>query len=156
MFSFDIKLILNQNLKVMKEHILFTVAALLISAAVTAQNTQQNQTQARQQQEQQAQTQAQSGTMTQTRARINEGTRTQEQYKNQGQMTRAQKQARNEERKALKKQQKEMKKKQNEAEMNQERYMDQDRTATKNKGVNKAAPQKNTVKAAKGPRGGKK
>ncbi|HBE42046.1 MAG TPA: hypothetical protein DDW27_12730 [Bacteroidales bacterium] len=70
-------------------------------------------------------------------------------------MTKTQKQARNEERKALKKQQKEMKKQ--EAALNREKYREQEKTTTHNKGARTATPQRTAAKMAKsaGP-GGKK
>lgn len=104
--------------------------------------------------------------MTQTREKKGSPTRTQTGrqeamqagYMNNGQMTKAQKQARNEERKTLKKQQKELKKQQKmQAKMEGEQYMEQEKTATQNKGARTSAPQRTATKMAKsvGP-GGKK
>lgn len=152
----------------MKRKMFFAAIALLISAGITAQEATQTQTRdqaqtgTQTQTRAQTQTQNQAGTMTQTQA----GTMTQEQaqYKNQGQETKAQKQARNEARKAEKKAQKEakMQNKTNEGQgtMTREKAMEQEKTgtATQNKGAARpAGPAKTATKVSKGPgSGGKK
>ena len=146
----------------MKRRMFFAAIALLISAGITAQEATPAQTRDRAQTgtqtQAQTQTQTQAGTMTQTQA----GAMTQEQtqYKNQGQETKAQKQARNEARKAQKKAQKEakMQNKTNEGQgtMTRERAMDQEKagTATRNKGAARPAGPAKTgtgTPASKGP-----
>jgi hypothetical protein len=71
-------------------------------------------------------------------------------YKNNGQMTKAQKHARNEERKALKKQQKEMKK--HKAGLNSQKYSGKEKIANRNKSVRPPVPQHDAAKVAKSPR----
>jgi curli biogenesis system outer membrane secretion channel CsgG len=73
----------------MKTQVILTIAALLLSAAVTAQTSQP--AQSRDQKREQAQTH----TRTQDPVQV----QTQDQYKNQGQMVSDQKHARNQERK---------------------------------------------------------
>jgi hypothetical protein len=82
------------------------------------------------------------------------GTQTREQYKNYGQMTREQKQARNAERKALKKQQREMKKQ--EALQKREQSMEKEKPAARNSGARPAGPRPDVRKAPKGPGAGRK
>lgn len=135
----------------MKNQFILAAFALLISAAVTAQNAQQTQTrnQAKEKVRTEVKNQPQGPVQVQN----------QEQYKNRGQAVREQRHARNAERKALKeqekamkKQQKEMKKmqKQQEGQMNQQRYRDQDRTSLKNKGARPAGPRQEGIRKAKG------
>ena len=168
----------------MKKQIFISAAVLLLSAALSAQTTQQSRPQGQGKTQAHDRTQEQSGTMTQTREKKGTPTRTQTGrqeamqagYKNYGQMTSTQKHARNEERKALKKQQKELKKQQKEMnkhqrEMNnhqkeiknqdaiqkREKNMEREKTATMSKGANKATPPRTGAKMSKsaGP-GGKK
>jgi membrane protein involved in colicin uptake len=131
----------------MKRTMLMTAIALLIGAGLSAQNAVQTQTQ----------TEAEK----QNRSAATIQTQTQNQYQNYGQMTSEQKQLRNEERKALKKQQKELKKQQKEmqkqeASMNGKQYMDQNRTAVKNKGARTATPMKNAAKVSRSSGPGKR
>ncbi|MDX9727474.1 MAG: hypothetical protein RBT38_13925 [Bacteroidales bacterium] len=127
----------------MKRTIFMTAIALLISAGMSAQNA--------------AQTQAEK----QNRSAAAVQEQTQNQYKNYGQMTSEQKQARNAEKKALKMQQKELKKqqkkmKQQEAQMNQEKVQSKSQTAVRNKGARTAAPMKNAAKVSRGSGPGRK
>jgi len=174
--------LLNKKMKIMKKQIIMAVTALFISAAITAQQATQagtqtrekaqsgtqtqtragaqtqtqtqagirTQTQTRIQDQSQTATKAQSGTMAQTQTRIQD----QSQYKNQGQMTMAQKQARNEERKALKKQQKEMKNQEAVKEGNV--YREQEKTATQNRGARTATPQRQAAKVSRSTGAGRK
>ena len=106
----------------MKKQIFISAAVLLLSAALSAQIAQPSRPQVQGKTQAYDRTQEQSGSMTQIREKKGTPTRTQTGrqeamqagYKNNGQMTSAQKHARNEERKALKKQQKELKKQQKE------------------------------------------
>jgi len=127
----------------MKRTIFMTAIALLISAGMSAQNAAQTQTER------------------QNRSASAVQEQTQSQYKNYGQMTSEQKQARNAEKKALKQQEKELKKqqkqmKQQEAQMNQEMVRSKSQTAVKNKGARTAAPMKNAAKVSRGSGPGKK
>ncbi len=131
---------------IMKKQLLMAVLALFISAVLSAQMTEEARSQKQSGRQSKVQTQEQAGTRTQTgrQEAMQAG------YKNNGQMTKAQKQARNEERKALKKQQKALKKQQKRhASLNSEQYMKQEKTATQNKGARPAAPQKSSAKMAK-------
>jgi membrane protein involved in colicin uptake len=130
------KLLINLKGKEMKRTIFMTAIALLISTGLSAQNTTRMQT------EQQ----------NRSSATVQEQTRGQ--FQNYGQMTSEQKQARNAERKALKKQQKEMKKEQ--AQMNQQKNMDRNKAAAKNKGARTSTPMKNAAKVSRGSGPGKK
>jgi len=150
----------------MKKQLFMAVMALFVSSAITAQPNQQNRPQAQSGKQEKVQTRSQDRTQAQTHAGTGTQTRTQTGrqeamqagYKNNGQMTKARKHARNEERKALKKQQKDLKKQQKQqTPMNSEQYMKQERTTTQNKGARPATPQKSSAKMAKsaGP-GGKR
>ncbi len=114
----------------MKKQIVFVIAGLLISAAVIAQAPQQDQT------------------------RAQSGVRTQDQYNNQGQITRAQKQARNAERKALKQQQKQNK--MQEAAQRRTQYREQDKDAARNGAARPAIPQGNAARMQRGSGAGRR
>ncbi len=167
----------------MKKQIFISAAVLLLSAALSAQTTQQSRPQGQGKTQAHYRTREQSGTMTQTYEKKGTPTRTQTGrqeamqagYKNNGQMTSAQKHARNEERKALKKQQKELKKQQKEmkkqqkelkkhqremnnhqkeiknqdAIQNREKNMEREKTATMNKSAHKAIPPRTGAKMSK-------
>ena len=168
----------------MKRQIFISAAVLLLSAALSAQTTQQLRPQGQGKTQAHDRIQEPSGEMTQTHEKKRTQTRTQTGrqeamqagYKNNGQMTSVQNHVRNEERKALKKQQKELKRQQKEmnkhqremninqnefknqdAIQNREKNMEKDKTATMSKGLHKATPPRTSTKMAKsaGP-GGKK
>jgi len=141
----------------MKSKMLMAVAALMISAGITAQEPTRTQTQTQSGERTQVQTQ----TDRQNRSGATIQTQTQGQYQNYGQMTKEQKQARNAERKALKKQQKEAKKlqkqlKKQEAVKQGNANMYQEKAAIKNKGARRATPQQRAVKASRGAGAGKR
>ena len=102
----------------MKRQIFISAAVLLLSAALSAQTTQQSRPQGQGKTQAHDRIQGPSGEMTQTHEKKKTQTRTQTGrqeamqagYKNNGQKASVQKHIRNEERKALKKQQKELKK----------------------------------------------
>jgi len=121
----------------MKRTMLMAAVALLLSAGLSAQNSNQTRTEQ------------------QNRSRETIQNQTGGQSKNYGQMTSEQKQLRNEERKALKKQEKEMKKQQKqmrkqEAARNRTQNMNQEKTGAKNMGTRNAGPMKNAPKGARG------
>jgi uncharacterized protein YxeA len=132
----------------MKKQILMTALALFICAAITAQTTQQIRTQTQTGKQSRVQTQEQPGTRTRTQTGRQEAM--QYGYKNNGQMTKAQKHARNEERKALKEQQKEMKRKK--AGLNNHKYSGKENIANQNKSMRPPVRQNDAAKVAKSPR----
>ena len=151
----------------MKNQILMGVAALLISAAVTAQPSQQAQNRNKEKVRTEVKNQPQGPVQVLD----------QDQYKNRGQAISDQRHARNEERKAMKdqekarkKQQKQIRKLQKEMEkqhknmqeqegvQNREQNMGQERTSDKDQdhGARPAGHQQNAGKPSKGSRQGKK
>lgn len=128
----------------MKKQIILAIATLFISAAITAQTAEQER----------ARNQSQTEAGSRKHAHEQTVVQTQGEYKNKGQMTKAQRHARNEERKALKRQQKEMKKQ--EAARKREQKMIQAENEAQDKEARKASPQGKGPKNSSGKGGGKR